>query len=829
MMILDTKKLIRLFAILTICLVLSLSISAANLVVTNTDDSGAGSLRDAIAQAISNNEPDTITFDSAVFSSPQTINLTSGELFINWDNGNLLTINGPGSNLLTISAGNLSRVIFIRDSSNVSINGMTVKDGNAMGTNEPGNDLLGGAIMIRIATASFNDIVVSDSVARNGGGITGFGSDTTITNSQILRNKAENVEGGQAQGGGLYFHTANTRIKISNTVIKDNTSEVFYAGADLVATELDLSGLTIENNTVPDGTNGRVGGLRIGGGGRMVNSVIRGNKGTFYGGGISALPSGDLLFKAVTVDNNITSSIAGGRGCGIFRHAGPGRLIIMDSTISNNTCVDEDAPETPSAEPGGGLYNTGAGFTYLINTTVFNNKTHNSSFFTASGGGIYNAAQMHIINSTIVGNFAGAHGGGVLDKPASAGGSTTIVQNSIIAGNTSGVSAPDVHGDDFTSNGFNIIGNLDGGDTSGPGGFGVAGDMIGVNPLLDSNGLQDNGGSTLTIMPTQTSPAINNGSNALAVNEDGFSLRFDQRSNCFNRFISTVDIGAVEVGATQLSGSDTKFDFDGDCKTDIGIFRPSLGEWWYLRSSDLGNGALQFGSSTDVPTPADFTGDGKTDISFFRNGEWFVLRSEDDSFFSFPWGQTGDIPAPGDFDGDGQADPTVFRPNDQTWFILKSTGGVDFVPFGIAEDKPVIADYDGDGRDDIAVYRPSVSEWWINQSTDGSTALQFGQAGDRTVQGDYTGDGKADVSFFRPSTGEWFIIRSEDFSFFSFPFGATNDIPAPGDYDGDGTYDATVFRPQDTTWFINGTTSGVQIVGFGLNGDIPVPSVYSVP
>jgi WD40 repeat protein len=273
----------------------------------------------------------------------------------------------------------------------------------------------------------------------------------------------------------------------------------------------------------------------------------------------------------------------------------------------------------------------------------------------------------------------------------------------------------------------------------------------------------------------------------------------------------------------------TKFDFDGDSKTDISIFRPNVGEWWYLRSSDLDNRALQFGQSTDIPVPADFTGDGKTDIAFWRNGEWFVLRSEDDSFFSFPFGTSGDIPAPGDFDGDGKADPTVFRPSEGVWYVSKTTGGTDIIPFGIAEDKPVVADYDGDGKDDIGIFRPSVSQWWINRSTDGLAVVQFGSAGDKTVPGDYTGDGKADIAFFRPTSGEWFIVRSENNSFFSFPFGTNGDIAAPGDYDGDGTFDSAVFRPSQTTWYLNTTSSGVQIVGFGANGDIPVPSVFSVP
>ena len=98
----------------------------------------------------------------------------------------------------------------------------------------------------------------------------------------------------------------------------------------------------------------------------------------------------------------------------------------------------------------------------------------------------------------------------------------------------------------------------------------------------------------------------------------------------------------------------TIFDFDGDGKTDISIFRPSVGEWWYSRSSDGDVKAGQFGTSTDIITSGDFTGDGKADWAFFRpsTGFWFILRSEDGSFFSFPFGSNGDIPMPADFDGD---------------------------------------------------------------------------------------------------------------------------------------------------------------------------------
>ena len=269
----------------------------------------------------------------------------------------------------------------------------------------------------------------------------------------------------------------------------------------------------------------------------------------------------------------------------------------------------------------------------------------------------------------------------------------------------------------------------------------------------------------------------------------------------------------------------TNADFDGDLKTDLSIFRPSLGEWWYLKSTNGANSAVQFGQSTDKLTPGDFTGDGKTDIAFFRpsTGFWFVLRSEDQSFFSFPFGATGDIPVPADYDADGKTDAAVFRPSSATWFISRSSLGTLIQAFGQNGDVPTVADYDGDGNADLAIYRPSLGQWWLNRSAAGLIAFQFGASADRPTQGDFTGDGKADVAFFRPSTGEWFVLRSENQSFFAFPFGASGDTPTPGDYDGDGKFDAAVFRPSSSTWFIQRSTAGTLIQGFGIAGDIPVP------
>ncbi len=271
-----------------------------------------------------------------------------------------------------------------------------------------------------------------------------------------------------------------------------------------------------------------------------------------------------------------------------------------------------------------------------------------------------------------------------------------------------------------------------------------------------------------------------------------------------------------------------RFDFDGDAKADIAIFRALNGEWWIQRSLDTGVRALRFGSTNDRPVPADYDGDGLTDNAVYRpsTGEWFVLRSSDFSFFSIPFGNSFDKPAPGDFDGDGLADIAVFRPFEGNWYINKTTGGVQITQWGGPGDVPVTGDYDGDGRSDIAIYRPISGQWWLNRSTAGVIATTFGAAVDKPVAADYTGDGKTDIAVWRPSNGNWFILRSDDFSYYSIPLGSTNDLPAPADYDGDGKADIAVFRPDGANWFIQRSTAGILLQQFGATGDIPVPSAF---
>lgn len=274
-------------------------------------------------------------------------------------------------------------------------------------------------------------------------------------------------------------------------------------------------------------------------------------------------------------------------------------------------------------------------------------------------------------------------------------------------------------------------------------------------------------------------------------------------------------------------------DFDGDGTTDISVYRPSNGQWWYLRGLSTQTVAATFGAPTDKPVPADYTGDGRADVAVFRpsTGYWYILSSENNTFSAFPFGTSEDIPVAHDFDGDDQADIGVFRPSTGVWYIQKSTGGVTIEAFGMSGDKPVPSDYDGDFKTDIAIYRPSTGAWWIRKSTDQSVyAFEFGTATDKPVQGDYTGDGKTDAAFYRPSTSEWFILRSEDYSYYGFPYGGNGDLPTPGNFSGDERFDVGVFRPSENRWYIMRTGGGFGEVfiqrDFGASGDQLLPTTF---
>ena len=238
----------------------------------------------------------------------------------------------------------------------------------------------------------------------------------------------------------------------------------------------------------------------------------------------------------------------------------------------------------------------------------------------------------------------------------------------------------------------------------------------------------------------------------------------------------------------QSGDSKVPGDYDGD-QTDQAVYRPSTGTWSWLSSSAAVR-SVQISRRADA---ADYDGDGRTDLGLFNPStrEWLVSLSSTDygAWFSATWGMAGDTPLTGDFDGDGRADLCVYRPSTGEWSVRLTTTafGASIVrQWGLPGDVPVVADFDGDGRTDFTIYRPSTGEWLGVDALTGSPVINtlWGLSGDMPAPHDFDGDGRADAAIFRPATGEWFVRSSVNGITIYRQFGLPDDSPAVRRKDG---------------------------------------------
>jgi predicted outer membrane repeat protein len=321
--------------------------SASTDTVTNCNDSGAGSLRQTIADASAG---DTIHFDMSPACG--LITLTSGYIEITQN----LTIDGPGASALALSGTGLGGAFVVDTDVVVAVSGLSFSDIGGAGIDSTGS--------LRVTDCTFSD--------DSGGGI-------------------------QSGGGGV------NGLNVTGSTFSDNSTTVSGGGIDDYGQNATVIDSTFSGNTATDG-----GGAiehQDGGTLNVTGSTFSANSTKGLGGGIEA--DGDTT--AIVTDSTFSGNTAKEGGGGI-ESAGFGTLDITDSTLSENTATDGDgggirndseAAATPTLTyttlsgntapvgDGGGIFTFDA-TTTLLATLVANSGTGldcATSFGTTTDGG----------------------------------------------------------------------------------------------------------------------------------------------------------------------------------------------------------------------------------------------------------------------------------------------------------------------------------------------------------------------------------------------------------------------------------------------------------
>jgi len=379
----------------------------AILTVTNNNDSGAGSLRWAIANASAG---DTVQFNSSL--AGQTVTLTSGQLVVDKN----LTIDASGASGVTISGNNASRVIDISaPNSNVTLRNLAIADGRTTG-----NGVDGAGAGIR--TAQGTTLTLEGSQLRNntangvgGGGLyAGYQSNTIVTNSTFEGNstagRGDSGQVGERGGGAIAVHSESV-LSVRGSTFNANT------GINGGAINSLLSTLTVEDSTFTNNDTSA---------GGSIGPDTRG-----YGGAIYTDGANPNIADTITISNSRFDSNSGaGQGGGLYLFAyssGQDSVVVENSTVINNSVVED----TRGDALGGGVNVGGGGNFTFNNTTVASNRANQQ------GGGLWVGSPTTINNSTIYGNRAetadgnGGLGGGLFlpGNPSVSINSSTIADN----------------------------------------------------------------------------------------------------------------------------------------------------------------------------------------------------------------------------------------------------------------------------------------------------------------------------------------------------------------------------------------------------------------
>lgn len=291
----------------------------------------------------------------------------------------------------------------------------------------------------------------------------------------------------------------------------------------------------------------------------------------------------------------------------------------------------------------------------------------------------------------------------------------------------------------------------------------------------------------------------------------------------------------VVIGGRTASFAPSAMDYDGDGKSDNGVYRPTTGHSFQRRSASQSVYVPWVVGDQYHPLAGDFDGDGITDLGFVFEYAgwlgWYIFKSDtslplSERLYFRVWGKPGDSIVVGDYLGADKEQIAVYRDGD--WYVLDENDGAYVFSWGVPGDVPVPGDFDGDFVLDLAIWRPTTGEWWVAETATGAVQVQqWGLDGDIPLVADWSGDGVSDFGIYRPNGSLWGVLENSDHDDDGLndglneivQWGLAGDIPVVGDFNGDGHADLTVYRPETGMWFHNFRNKKQAAVQYGLPGD----------
>jgi hypothetical protein len=295
--------------------------SRAPLDVVNCDDDGPGSLRAAVAAAVSGDSIDLTALACG------TITLTTGYIAVPQDD---LTVLGPGAATLTIDGGGQDGVLRHTGGGTLTVSGLAITHGHYESATAPRGGCLYSAANLSVtdSTLSYCAAVGTSSVLTLGGAIYTHG-DLTLLRTSATDSYAQGMAYG-AHGGGVYVqgNFTATDSAISRNQAFGAPINGGQGGGAMIAGTTTLKGTTISDNG-----SFSVGGLYTMGDVTLDSSTISGNGASHAAGMRAIYTSGSPTAKIInsTIAYNHSVATVGGLN------------LIIPATISNSTIAFNEA------------------------------------------------------------------------------------------------------------------------------------------------------------------------------------------------------------------------------------------------------------------------------------------------------------------------------------------------------------------------------------------------------------------------------------------------------------------------------------------------------